>query len=97
MNKSTLRKQKAVLRKRKAKNMFLTPLPEPVRLPPVVKAASTPVTIPSQLSPQDELLWKEIQFITTQVQELLQRASAKIIARALLEGLKEAGTNSSVK
>jgi hypothetical protein len=96
MNRKTFRKQQKSLRRRDAKKAFITPLPEPVIVPTVAKAASTLGTVPRQLSPQDEMLWQEIRFISNQVQELLQRASAKIAARALLEGLREAGTTSSV-
>jgi hypothetical protein len=90
MNRKRQRSQNKLLRRRDAKKAFITPLPKPVLLATVAEVT------PPQLSPKDEMLWQEIRFITTQVRELLQRASAKIAARALLEGLREAGTTSSV-
>jgi hypothetical protein len=97
MNKKIFRAQQKAIRKRKAKQAFMVALPAPAPVPPVVKATPTPPTTRPQLSPQDEMMWQEIRLITNQVLELLLRASFKVVARALLEGLKEAGTNSSIK
>jgi hypothetical protein len=97
MNRTTLRKQKKELRRREATKAFIVPLPEPVLPPTAAETTSILLTNALQLSPQDQLLWNEIQLITAQVRKLLQQASAKIVARALIEGMKEARTDSSVK
>jgi hypothetical protein len=89
MNKSTLRKQKAALRKRQARTMFVTSLPETTLAPakaPVIEPAQQQA---SEVSPGVAAFLAELHQFAIQYQKLCLRASHRL----MVAGLKEASQN----
>lgn len=86
MNSKTFRKQQKALLRRKAKEIFVAPLPEAIFAPPADSFASPEASTKPQLSRAQRIILEELHRFQLELHRLFLRSSQ----RMLLAGAKEA-------
>jgi hypothetical protein len=86
MNRKTFRAQQKAIRRKKAKEAFIVPIPAPITTPAVVSASEPLNQQPANLAPGFAAFLSELHKFAIAYQKLCLRASHRLMVAGLKEG-----------